>query len=306
MLSDIIAGIKDKIVVIKNPAGSMGTGICLDDRGIIVTNCHVVADALVVGIETDDNRYFLGKVVAANKKVDYAFILSRGPRFPSYPVLSRRDQVREGEDVVAIGHPFGLEFTVSKGIVSTAGREIEGVRYIQTDVPINPGNSGGPLLDAQGEIIGINTWIVSNAQGLSFAVPAHYLAAAYGKLPSPAVLEKGAYCPACGTLTAERGAYCANCGVDAAAVMVTEALAAGTGYCLTCATQNDPAALYCATCGATLVPAAKHSGEKINDESGTAPEKQTADALVLCPSCGLENRGKKYCAKCGTTLTPHP
>jgi serine protease Do len=304
MLSDVIAGIKEKIVVVRNPAGSLGTGVMLDERGIIVTNCHVVSDALIVGIETNDNRYFLGKVVGSDKKVDYAFILCRGPRHATYPVLSRRDRVLEGEDVVAIGHPFGLEFTVSKGIVSTSGREVEGVRYIQTDVPINPGNSGGPLLDAQGEIIGINTWIVSNAQGLSFAVPARYLAAAYEKLPAGDALEKGGYCPACGKLSPEKGAYCASCGVPAPSAVVTEALAAGTGYCLSCATQNDPAAVYCVKCGATLVPAAKRAGDKKNDENGTAPEKETADALVVCPSCGMENRGKKYCAKCGTTLAP--
>jgi serine protease Do len=301
MLSHIISGIKDKIVVVRNPSGSVGTGIALDDRGVIVTNSHVVAEALIVGIETNDARYYLGKVVGANKKIDYAFILCRGARFASYPVLSRREQVLEGEDVVAIGHPYGLEFTVSKGIVSTAGREVEGVRYIQTDVPINPGNSGGPLLDARGEIIGINTWIVSNAQGLSFAVPARYLWAAYEKLPSAEVMEKGGYCPACGAFTPVKGAYCANCGVSVGAPVVTEALAAGTGYCLSCANQNDPADKYCRKCGATLVPAANRQTEQQAD--GEAPgELKTADTAVTCPSCGAENRGAKYCRKCGTTL----
>ena len=75
MLSDVIAEIKDKIVVVRNPAGSVGTGIALDERGIIVTNCHVVSGAQVVGIETNDRRHFLGKVVESNKKIDYAFIL---------------------------------------------------------------------------------------------------------------------------------------------------------------------------------------------------------------------------------------
>ncbi len=310
MLSDVIAEIKDKIVVVRNSGGSVGSGIALDARGIIVTNCHVVSGAQMVGIETDDGRCFLGKVVGSNKKIDYAFILCRGPRFSSYPELSRREKILEGEDVAAIGHPYGLDFTVSKGIVSAAGRDIEGVRYIQTDVPINPGNSGGPLLDARGEIIGINTWIVSNAQGLSFAVPARYIAEAYENLPSPAVMANGAYCPACGFLTPERGAYCANCGVTLSAPVVTESLAAGTGYCLSCGAHNDPGDVYCRKCGAALVPAKKKGGREdpneapsLNGAEGQAAGLKTAAAIV-CASCGAENRGRKYCRKCGTVLVP--
>jgi serine protease Do len=303
MLADIISGVKEKIVVVKNPSGSVGTGIVLDDRGVIVTNNHVVAGSGIVGIETNDQRAFLGKVVCSNRKVDYAFVLCRGLLFASYPALSRREAVREGEDVVAIGHPYGLEFTVSKGIVSTSGRDVDGVRYIQTDVPINPGNSGGPLLDAQGEIIGINTWIVSNAQGLSFAVPARYLVAAYEKLLPLEALLQGAYCPACGALSKAGAVYCETCGVKIDPPAVTQALAAGTGYCLTCATANDPSARYCARCGATLAPAVQ---EAANRESGSAPGSPEAKekTTMVCPSCGKENFGVAYCARCGATLAP--
>ncbi len=300
MLADIIVGIKEKIVVVKNPAGSVGTGIVLDGRGVIVTNCHVVAGTGVVGIETNDRRNFIGKVVGSNKKVDYAFVLCRGLSFAEYPVLSTRETVREGEDVIAIGHPFGLEFSVAKGIISTAGRDVAGVRYIQTDVPINPGNSGGPLLDSRGEIIGINTWIVSNAQGLSFAIPTNYISGAYRKLPSDELMQGGAYCPACGAISGQGAAYCENCGVASEKPVVTGLLAAGTGYCISCANANDPTAKYCATCGATLIPPASRHGE--SKEKEPAPEEKAATAAITCPSCGLENSGVKYCTKCGGML----
>jgi serine protease Do len=304
MLADIIDAVKDNIVVVKNPSGSLGTGVVLDGHGCIVTNCHVVEAAAVVGIETHDGRAFLGKVVGSDKKVDYAFILCRGLTFPSYPALSRRERVREGEDVVAIGHPYGLEFSVAKGIVSTAERDVNGVRYIQTDVPINPGNSGGPLLDAQGEIIGLNTWIVSNAQGLSFAIPSRYLSAAYAKLGTPAALEKGAYCPACGKMNPAGGPYCSFCGVALVPPVITEALAAGTGFCLSCAHANEPAAVYCVKCGATLTPKPKKDGAEKAAAPVPARETQVSDAPAACPSCGAENRGRKYCAKCGALLAP--
>ena len=306
MLADIIAGIKEKIVVVKNPSGSVGTGIVLDGRGVIVTNCHVVSGAGLVGIETGDRRAFIGKVVASNRRVDYAFVLCRGLSFAEYPVLSTRQAVREGEDVIAIGHPYGLEFSVAKGIISTVDRDVEGIRYIQTDVPINPGNSGGPLLDAQGEIIGINTWIISNAQGLSFAIPTRYISDAYRKLPTDNVLDAGAYCASCGALSQAGAAYCENCGLPVQTPVVTEIVAAGTGFCTSCRKANDPSAKYCAACGSTLVPPAPHRGDKETTEPGPGPvpEEKSAAAAVTCPSCGRENQGVKYCVKCGATLTP--
>jgi serine protease Do len=296
-LAELIAKIKEKIVVVKNPNGSEGTGIVLDARGIIVTNSHVVDGAAVVGIETNDERSFLGRVVTANKKIDYAFIACRGLRFASYPVLSRREKLSEGEDVAAIGHPLGLEFTVSKGIVSSASREVQGVNYIQTDVPINPGNSGGPLLDSAGEIVGINTWIVSNAQGLSFAIPARYINEAFERLPSPDAFVSGSYCPACGTLNAKPGPFCSRCGVEIVPQAISPALAAGTGFCISCSTENAPEDRYCKKCGTTLMP-------KIKKQDGKkTAAAMAADTVITCRSCGRENRGEKYCTKCGSTLS---
>lgn len=294
--AEIVSKIKDKIVVVRNADGGSGTGIVLDKRGVIVTNSHVVGTSSLVAIETQDGRNYLGKVVGSNRKIDFAFIFCHGPTCADAPVLSKRELLSAGEDVVAIGHPFGLEFTVSKGIVSTALRDVNGVRYIQTDVPINPGNSGGPLLDSAGEIVGINTWIVGNAQGLSFAIPSLYVSEAYAVSPAPEALEAGTYCAACGKLNDKPGRYCESCGVAITAPVVSPLLVPGTGFCLTCGTQNKQEDKYCAKCGATLFRKPAEPAEK-KDEAPNPPGVKT-----VCPGCGHQNEGAKYCGKCGTTL----
>jgi serine protease Do len=297
MLSEIIAAIKDKIVVIKNPNGASGSGIILDNNGIIVTNSHVVSICQTVGVITNDGKAYLGKVIAADMIVDYAFILCKNRQFDTLPVLSAREDIMEGEDVVAIGHPFGYEFTVTKGIISSAKRDVKGINYIQTDVPINPGNSGGPLLDTRGEILGINTWIVSNAQGISFAVPSTYITNAYNNLPPLKDMEEGVYCSSCGRMNAKDIQYCKLCGNKIVPDRYVEAIYKNTGYCYSCKTQNKPESSYCSKCGVKL-PRKQEKNKK------TAQKKETIseDTVITCSTCGQENRGKKYCIKCGAIL----
>ena len=295
MLSDIVSDLKEKIVIVKNPEGSSGTGIILDDNGVIVTNSHVVAGCRTTGIETSDKKHYVGKVILSNKSVDYAFILCEGLKISDSPVLSTRNSMLEGEDVAAIGHPYGYGFTVTKGIISSLRREVNGVEYIQTDVPINPGNSGGPLIDSRGEIIGINTWIVSNAQNLSFAVPSKYLLDAYKTLPSYEEIKSGCYCAACGVMNKEVVKYCKNCGHEIEKEIPNDDIYEGTGFCTHCKTQNDFKEKYCQKCGSELL---KAQVEKVKDKK---PEVST-DEEIECPGCGEKNKGKKYCANCGKTL----
>jgi ribosomal protein L40E len=296
MLSDIIANMKDKIVVIKNPNRATGTGIVLDERGTIATNSHVVEGALRVGIETNSGKAYIGKVVHSDAAIDFAFIMCTDIHTSGHPVLSSRDSVLEGEDVVAIGHPYGLEFTVTKGIVSASKRELNGIMYIQTDVPINPGNSGGPLIDANGEIIGINTWIISNAQSIAFAIPSSYLIESYESLPPTEDLLAGYYCPACGRLGKETKQYCGMCGAAARTDTADGFIYENTGICIGCNTHNDPSAKYCGKCGATLIRKQAVTADKKADSAA-------GDAEVACPACGTMNKGKRYCSKCGATLS---
>lgn len=154
----------------------MGSGFIVSPDGVILTNAHVVAGADEVTVRTTDHREFKAKVLGSDKRTDVAVIKIDGANLPVARVGSS-ENARVGEWVVAIGAPFGLDNTVTSGIISAKGRSLPGdsyVPFIQTDAAVNPGNSGGPLFNLRGEVIGINSQIFSRSggfQGLAFAVP---------------------------------------------------------------------------------------------------------------------------------------
>ena len=153
---------------------SLGSGFIIDDDGYIVTNNHVVAEADQIKVKLSDKKEFDAKIVGRDPKTDLALIKIEGASNLSPLSLGDSDAIDVGTWVVAIGSPFGLEQTVTQGIVSAKGRIIGAGPYddfIQTDASINPGNSGGPLIDLQGKVIGINTAIVASGQGIGFAIP---------------------------------------------------------------------------------------------------------------------------------------
>ena len=153
---------------------SLGSGFIISDDGYILTNNHVVAGADEIKVKLGDKREFKAEVKGTDEKLDLALIkIEAKDHFP-VARLGDSDTIEVGEWVMAIGNPFGLEQTVTAGIVSAKGRVIGSGPYddfIQTDASINPGNSGGPLFNAQGEVIGINTAIVAGGQGIGFAIP---------------------------------------------------------------------------------------------------------------------------------------
>lgn len=153
---------------------SLGTGFIISKDGYILTNDHVVEGADVIKVKLSDGREFEGEVRGLDRKLDLALVkIEAGDGLP-VAELGDSDSLRIGEWVMAIGNPFGLEQTVTVGIVSAKGRAIGAGPYddfIQTDASINPGNSGGPLFNAQGKVIGINTAIVAGGQGIGFAIP---------------------------------------------------------------------------------------------------------------------------------------
>jgi len=154
---------------------ALGTGFIVDPSGLVVTNAHVVDGADQVRVKLADDREFQAKVKGRDKLLDLAVLeLVNAPKDLPVASLGQSQKLRVGEYVVAIGNPFGLSHTVTMGIVSAKGRTIGAGPYddfIQTDASINPGNSGGPLFNLHGQVVGINTAINPNGQGIGFAIP---------------------------------------------------------------------------------------------------------------------------------------
>lgn len=155
----------------------LGSGFIIAEDGLIFTNAHVVDGADTVQVTLKDGRTYDGQVVGADPFTDVAVIDIEANNLPTVS-LSDSEQLQPGEWAIAIGNPLGLDNTVTVGIVSATGRSSgqvgvadKRVNFIQTDAAINPGNSGGPLLNERGQVIGMNTAIIQNAQGIGFAIP---------------------------------------------------------------------------------------------------------------------------------------
>jgi serine protease Do len=153
---------------------ALGSGILIRSDGLVLTSHHVIEGADRVRVEIEDGRSFAAKVTARDPWLDVALIKLRGARGLPVAELGSSGALHVGEPVIAIGNPFGLGPSVTRGILSARARAVDagptGV-FLQSDAPLNPGNSGGPLLDAAGRVIGVNTAILEHGQGLSFAVP---------------------------------------------------------------------------------------------------------------------------------------
>ncbi|MFC4929882.1 Do family serine endopeptidase [Massilia sp. GCM10023247] len=158
------------------PVFGAGSGFIVSPDGVILTNAHVVRGASEVTVKLADRREFRAKVLGSDTATDVAVLKIDAKNLPTVPLGNARS-LQTGEWVLAIGSPFGLESTVTAGVVSATGRSLPSdgnVQFIQTDVAVNPGNSGGPLFNTRGEVVGINSQIYSQTggyQGLSFAIP---------------------------------------------------------------------------------------------------------------------------------------
>ena len=171
------------------PRRSSGSGFVIEPSGLIVTNAHVVEDANWLQVRLADGRRFNGKVIGQDSRVDLALVRIDGAaNLPTLP-LGDSNRLRVGEFVMAIGHPFGLEQSVSFGIVSRKGSPLTvaapGFDFIQTDAAINPGNSGGPLVNMAGQVVGVNSMAARNGS-IGFAIPANLV-----KLLVPQLATKG-------------------------------------------------------------------------------------------------------------------
>jgi serine protease Do len=196
-LGDAFADVADKVspavvqidVVVANPEASamrwfradattrgMGSGVVFSSDGAILTNNHVIDEARAINVRLRDGRVFPARVAGRDPATDLAVLRIDAKNLPA-ATLADSDTARVGEWVVAIGSPFGLGHTVTTGVLSAKGRGGVGVNaiedYLQTDASINPGNSGGPLVNLDGQVLGVNTMIVSKGQGIGLAVPSN-------------------------------------------------------------------------------------------------------------------------------------
>jgi serine protease Do len=155
------------------PQNSLGSGFIIDEQGYILTNNHVIEKADKIKVRLSDEQEFDAEVVGRDPKTDIALIKIEPTKTLQAVTMGDSDKLQVGEWLIAIGNPFGLEHTVTAGIVSAKGRVIGSGPYddfIQTDASINPGNSGGPLINMKGEVVGISTAIIAGA-GIGFAIP---------------------------------------------------------------------------------------------------------------------------------------
>ncbi len=157
----------------------VGSGMIIDPKGLILTNSHVVYGRQLISVTLDDGTTLPAHLVGADPVLDIALVRIPPPSRGDLPIvtLGDSDTVRVGEDVFALGSPLGLDQTMTRGIVSAINRLLPDVPYsivepvIQTDAAINPGSSGGPLINSRGEVVGINTAILPDAEGIGFAIP---------------------------------------------------------------------------------------------------------------------------------------
>ena len=176
-----------------------GSGFVIDPKGLVLTNNHVVADAVTLKVRLDDGRSFDAEVVGRDPLTDVALVRLKG-KFDALPSVKLGDSnsMKVGDWVVAIGNPFGLAQSVSAGIISALDRQIGASRYdqfLQTDAAINPGNSGGPLFNLRGEVIGMNTAIINGQNGagtgIGFAVPSSLIKAVVPQLEKNGAVTRG-------------------------------------------------------------------------------------------------------------------
>ena len=210
----IIEQYKETVIQIATPY-STGTGFYLSDYNLIITNEHVIRDNKEVVIDGEGLQKQLVRVLYIDQKYDLAFLeVPSEHTMPPKVLRDRHAPIVEGEEIIAVGHPFGLKYTVTKGIISSTVHEVSGVNYLQHDAALNPGNSGGPLIGKEGAIIGVNTFIVKNGSNIGFSLPINYLTEAIDEFKIGTGIQ-AVRCISCAHLVFEntiKGKYCPHCG----------------------------------------------------------------------------------------------
>jgi serine protease Do len=220
----IIENFQYVVIQIATQTGT-GTGFYVKDYDLIVTNQHVVKDSPEVTIAGKHFEKSLSRVWYTDSKHDLAFLEPPdGIEFPEIR-LGEYGRIKDGDPVIAIGHPYGLNYSATQGVVSRVNRIRDGLKFIQIDAAINPGNSGGPLVNKGGDIIGVNSFIIRGGDNLGFALPVNYLIIAL-TLYQPHRGLSSSRCPSCDFLVLnsniDSGKYCPSCGTEVTLPMIPE------------------------------------------------------------------------------------
>ncbi len=211
----IIEQYQNAVIQIATATGT-GTGFYIKEFDLIITNDHVVSENAEVTVAGKAFEKTMARVWYTDRKHDLAFL--EAPKQVELPDvrLGQYEKMKDGDHVVAIGHPYGLNYTATQGVISKVDRIRDGLKFIQIDAAINPGNSGGPLVNYDGEVIGVNSFIIRGGDNLGFALPVSYLREALqlyipnrgqastrcfscGYLVTTANIDSTKYCPSCGT-----------------------------------------------------------------------------------------------------------
>ncbi len=259
-LADMVAMARKSVVKVETPGGQ-GTGIVVS-AGTILTNAHVVAHESAVALIDEAGNKREGTVVWRDRLLDLSVIRAADAPWPPIAV-GDISKLREGDEVIALGHPLGFSFTVTRGIVSARSREFDGKVFIQTDAAISPGNSGGPLLDQNGCVIGINTFIIRGGNALNFAIPIDRAMAAAGPvLSGQQQTPAGVRCHICLAAIGAEVVYCLACGAglrrapapvtDPCATQSDHPVGVGEKVCPSCGKHQPQSVFYCQACGKDL------------------------------------------------------
>lgn len=212
-MQNIIEQYRSIVIQIATPY-STGTGFLLREEGLIVSNDHVVQGNREVVVDGVTLPRQMAKVVFSDPRFDLAFIAAPSCEAGPSAVLAKNKSVSVGDVVVAIGHPFGLKFSATQGIVSSTDHQLDGLPYLQHDAALNPGNSGGPLVNQMGEIIGVNTFNVNGGENMGFSLPVRFLEESLA-LYKQGGGQVGTRCQNCKQAVfsaAKWDGYCPNCG----------------------------------------------------------------------------------------------
>jgi len=214
-METIIDLYRDIVVQIANPY-SLGTGFYLGEYDLIVTNEHVIRgnDQVVINGHTFEEH--LSKVLFVDEHLDLAFLDASKLSQSAKGKISEMSSPKIGEEILAVGHPFGLKFSFTKGIVSNPKVVKNNLEFIQHDAALNPGNSGGPLVNNKGEIIGVNSFSIVNGNSIGFSLPIHYVKENIDKFIATGK-QISAICTSCQTIVSEakiENKYCFNCGCE--------------------------------------------------------------------------------------------
>lgn len=217
MTSPEIIDIYQNAIIQIATQGGTGSGFYVKEFDIIVTNNHVVDNMAEVTIQGKLFAKSLSRVWYTDRKHDLAFLEPPAGAALAEVRLGHYEEMKDGDEIVAIGHPYGLNYTATQGVISKVDRIRDGLKYIQIDAAINPGNSGGPLVNSKGEIIGVNSFIIRGGDNLGFALPVNYLRTAL-QLYLPSRGSAGTRCASCDYLVTatniDSGKYCPSCGTE--------------------------------------------------------------------------------------------